>query len=220
MTRHYRSVADLSTTIPVFPLSGALLLPHAPLPLNIFEPRYLAMIDAALGSSRLVGMIQPEGATERDVPAPPIYKTGCVGRLTSYSETEDGRYLITLTGVCRFHVDQELDVTTPYRQVIASYAGFDEDLQLTDNERILDRERLMTALQHYFNSNDLRGDWDSIQKAPAETLINSLAMICPFAPTEKQALLEAATPADRADVLITLIEMAGAADTNPSPGVQ
>jgi len=220
MTRHYRSVADLSTTIPVFPLSGALLLPHAPLPLNIFEPRYLAMIDAALGSNRLVGMIQPEGVAEHEVSAPPIYKTGCVGRLTSYSETEDGRYLITLTGICRFHVDQELDVTTPYRQVIASYTGFDEDLQLTDNERILDRERLMTALQHYFNSNDLRGDWDSIQKAPAETLINSLAMICPFAPTEKQALLEAATPADRADVLITLIEMAGAADTNPSSGVQ
>lgn len=199
---------ELPRTIPVFPLSGALLLPRGRLPLNIFEPRYLAMVRAALAGERIIGMIQP---TDPDSPsrAPEVYGIGCAGRITAFSETDDGRFLITLTGVTRFRVEEELSAVTPYRQVAADYAPFRDDLDPPEGTAAeIGRDRLLPALKAYLELNGMAADWKAIADAPAETLVNALAMICPFAPSEKQALLEAPTLSDRARVMIALIEMA------------
>ncbi|WP_018148740.1 LON peptidase substrate-binding domain-containing protein [Henriciella marina] len=205
MTRHgYRKVEDLPETIPVFPLSGALLFPRWSLPLNIFEPRYLNMIDDAMSGSRLIGMIQP--ATQDKV-HPKLAGVGCVGRLTSYSETEDGRYLISLTGICRFSVRSELDVRTPYRQVSADWSAFAEDLQEPDLSGLPDRERLASALRKYVATHSMEVDWDAVETAPIETLVHALAAGCPFAAMEKQALLEAETVSARCRALIALLDM-------------
>lgn len=203
----YDTLEDLPRIIPVFPLSGALLLPSGRLPLNIFEPRYLSMIDDALAHTRVVGMIQPRNA---DDPAakPVVYSKGCVGRLTSFTEAPDGRYLITLTGVCRFEVREELDTVTAYRQFAVDYDGFGDDIGPPPDEHAIDRETLTGHLRSYLEKFSLQADWDTIHQAPLGTLINSLAMICPFEPGEKQALLEAETLKDRADALTTLLTMA------------
>ena len=213
---HYHHVSDLPEVVSIFPLPGALLLPRGSLPLNIFEPRYLAMIDNALATSRMIGMVQPEtGAEDDDIPS--VYTTGCAGRITSFSETEDGRYLISLTGVCRFHIAQEVINDQPYRQAEVNFSPFVADLTPMTDEARLDREHLLNALRVYLQAQSLNADWESIENAPGETLVNSLCMICPFDPSEKQALLEAGSVEERAATLIALIEMASV-DAPGGPG--
>lgn len=192
--------------LPIFPLSGALLLPRGILPLNIFEPRYVAMVEAALATPhRLIGMIQPRAGGEEA----PLYPIGCAGRITSFSETGDGRYLITLLGQSRFRVTQELDLAPGgFRRVSADWADFGEDRQDCCLP-VLDRGRLMPGLQSYFEHQGLSADWSVIADTPDDRLVTCLSMICPFAPEEKQALLEAHSPRERARVLETLIAMAG-----------
>ncbi|MAN75060.1 MAG: peptidase S16 [Henriciella sp.] len=210
MTRHgYRKIEDLPETIPVFPLTGALLFPRWSLPLNIFEPRYLNMIDDAMSGSRLIGMVQPATKDRRN---PQLAGVGCAGRLTSYSETDDGRYLISLTGICRFNVRQELDIQTPYRQVAADWAPFAADLQEPDLSNLPDRDELAKALRKYVATHAMDVDWDAVETAPIETLVHALAAGCPFAAMEKQALLEAETVAARCRALITLLDMDAGGD--------
>lgn len=207
MPRHYHSVEEMPRTLPVFPLTGVLLLPRGQLPLNVFEPRYLALVDTALAGPRLIGMIQPTEHESTSV-KPPLSNVGCAGRLTAFGETDDGRYLVTLSGICRFRVASELDVMTPYRQVQADYAPFAEDLLSVDHD--IPRERVTTALKQYVKRQQLKADWSSVTNAPSETLINALAMLCPFEPAEKQALLEARGFDERVETLIALLEMSGA----------
>jgi uncharacterized protein len=209
------SLAELPSVIPIFPLPGALLLPRGRLPLNIFEPRYLAMIDDAMRHHRVVGMIQPAG---NDQKYPPLYPIGCLGRLTAWSETGDGRLMITLTGLIRFRVQAEVKTTTPYRQVQPSFTEFERDLQESDDEACIDRKRLGASLKSYLKLRNLDADWSSIERAPGEVLINSLAMICEFDAAEKQALLEAPLLSDRAQLLTALIEMAAASAGNAGGG--
>lgn len=207
---------DLPQTLPVFPLTGVLLLPRGKLPLNIFEPRYLAMIEDALASrDRLIGMIQPreagsEGMT-RGAPPPPLYQTGCAGRITSFSETDDGRYLITLGGICRFDIGEELTTLRGYRRVVPNYARWEDDLApdaAGATVGAFDRDRLVRGLRAYFTARNIAVDWNAITETPDERLVTTLAMLCPFAPQEKQALLEYPTTAERAKGMTTLIEMA------------
>jgi uncharacterized protein len=207
--RRYRSLADLPPVLPVFPLSGVLLLPRTRLPLNIFEPRYLHMVDAAMDHFRLIGIIQPRRAEAKPGDKPALCDVGCVGRISDYSETEDGHYLITLSGLARFHVASECEVTTPYRQVTADYTPFAGDLLSTEDPPIA-RHRLLAALKPYLSDRAMQTDWKAIEEAPSETLVNALCMLCPFDPGEKQALLEAPGLKERADTLITLIEIANA----------
>ena len=189
---------------PIFPLPGAILLPGGNLPLNIFEPRYLQMTRDAMRTDRVIGMIQPNG---RGAPEhPELFPVGCAGRITSFSETDDGRYLITLTGVCRYDVVEELTVSTPYRQVIASFERWHMDLEEAAPPATL-RAPLLQALRGYFDLHEISADWAQIEAAPLAGLITSLAMICPFEPCEKQALLEAPDVEQRGRVLITLLQM-------------
>jgi len=200
------SDGPLPAVIPVFPLHRVLLLPQGLLPLNIFEPRYLAMTRDALAGNQLIGMIQPQESAMH-APRPQLYRTGCVGRIVAANETDNGRILITLKGICRFNVTAEIDTTTPYRQVQADYAPFSDDRE-NDGERKADRERLLKALRGYLERQNLPADWAAIEAAPNEALVHSLAMICPFSAGEKQALLESPDFAHRAQLLITLLEMA------------
>ena len=200
----YRSLADLPDTIPVFPLSGVLLFPRWSLPLNIFEPRYLNMVDDAMSGNRIIGMIQ---SNNDDRVAPSLVSTGCAGRITSYSETDDGRYLISLTGICRFKVEIELDIETPYRQVIPDWRSFQNDLTAPVNDDLPERLMLINSLKRYTQINSMEVDWEAVEHAPMETLINALCAGCPFGTVEKQALLEAETLTDRAITLITLLDM-------------
>jgi hypothetical protein len=199
------SAADLPDTIPVFPLPGALLLPRARLPLHIFEPRYLAMLDDTMKTShRLIGMVQP-----REVPGTGekrLHSIGCAGRLTQFSETEDGRYMITLAGMSRFRVRDEVTGFTPYRRCDVSWDGFGADLGPTETDKTFDREAFLNLLSRYFSAMDLSTDWESLQEAEDELLINSLSMLCPFDAEEKQALLEAPSLRTRRETLVTLIE--------------
>lgn len=202
----YRRAAELPQLIPVFPLDGALLLPGGELPLQIFEPRYLNMVDDVMAGDRVIGMIQTRGG---DRQRPSLASVGCLGRITSYAETADGRYLITLTGVCRFELGEELNLKTPYRQVRASYDRFESDLAEDGAEEApLDvRTRFAKALKRYLNHRELDIDWETATTAPLEPLVNSLAMGLPFDPAEKQALLEAPDLTDRFDALTTLLEI-------------
>ena len=202
--------AALPEIIPIFPLAGVLLLPRARLPLNIFEPRYLAMTRDALGGARLIGMIQPSDPHEGGM-NPMVYPTGCAGRITAFAETDDGRYLITLTGVSRFRIREELPLMSGYRRVVPEWQPFTGDLSLA--EPGFDRERLIRGLRMYFGQRHIEADWDMINKALGEHLVASIAMLCPFAPSEKQALLEAADLDARAELLTALIEMAAVAAT-------
>lgn len=213
MSWTYNTLDDLPGTIDVFPISGVLLLPRGQLPLNVFEPRYLALVDAALGGTRLIGMIQPTQSEDK-VLKPALAAIGCAGRLTSYRESEDGRYLITLTGVCRFRLVEELSTDTPYRRVKADFSPYLSDLTAAD-EIDFPRDRLLAALKDYLSRRDLKADWKSVLSAPPETLVNALAMLCPFEPAEKQALLEAPGWAELVDTLIALLEMANAGPPGP-----
>ncbi len=209
-----RTLADLPAVIPVFPLPGVLLLPRGRLPLNIFEPRYLAMCaDALADPQRLIGMIQPiepgAVATAPEARPPALHATGCAGRISSFSETDDGRYLITLTGVCRFNVVEEIANTRGYRRVIPDFSAWAADLA-DEPEHALDRSRLMTGLNAYFAASKISADMQAIAETPNERLVTTLAMICPFEPPEKQALLEARTLPERARLLMALMDMAAA----------
>jgi Lon protease-like protein len=208
----YRKAVDLPQAIPVFPLDGALLLPGGQLPLNIFEPRYLNMIDDAMAADRLIGMVQTRGG-DRDRPA--LAAVGCVGKITSFAETADGRYLITLTGLARFEVGDELPVRTPYRQVRARFAPFEADLQSSAESPTIDRKRFLKALARYLDQHGLGIDWETAEQAPSVALVNSLAAGLPFDPAEKQALLEALTFEDRARTLTALLEIDAADDDGP-----
>ncbi len=205
------TLAQLPATIPVFPLPGVLLLPGGRLPLNVFEPRYLAMTDDALASpARVIGMIQPSEA-ERPGHPPTLYRTGCAGRIVSLSETEDGRYLITLAGICRFTIGAEIPTTRGYRRVEASYAPWADDLA-PQPSRACDRGRLMVGMRAYFKRNGIKADWGSIEGCDDSRLVTMLAMICPFEPGEKQALLECPTLVDRARTMAALFEMSAPGD--------
>jgi len=205
---NYHALDDLPPMLNVFPLTGVLLLPRGNLPLNVFEPRYLALVDATLAGTRLIGLIQPTQHEDK-ILKPALSAIGCAGRITSYRENEDGRYLITLTGICRFRVAEELETSEPYRRIKADFAPFLGDLVVAD-EIDFPRERLLAALKDYLSKRDLKADWKSVISAPPETLVNALAMLCPFEPAEKQALLEAPSWAERVDTLVALLEMAGA----------
>ena len=213
MNADYRGPIDLPGTIPVFPLPGALLLPRGQMPLNIFEPRYLAMIDDCLRDGhRLIGMIQPDpahGSQALGGPAakPPLYKTGCVGRITQLAESGDGRYLIELTGVARFRVEEELAVKTAYRQCRVTFAPFADDFVARKGENAVDRKAVLRALADFMKANDLKADWEDIDKAPNEALVNALAMMSPYGPAEKQALPEAPDLKTRAEILVAITEI-------------
>jgi hypothetical protein len=212
----FRKPSDLPQTIPLFPLEGAILLPRGVLALNVFEPRYLNMVDDALGGERLIGMIQPATGEEKAHDAPRLTDVGTVGRITSFSETEDGRYLVTLTGVCRFDLDREIEAGTPYRQALVSYEPFAEDFAQARGHTI-DRAGLMDSLKTYASLHGFNVDWDSVEQAPTETIINVAAQICPFDSAAKQALLEAVTLEDRARTLIALLEWDVASDDSFRP---
>lgn len=197
--------SDLPDTIPVFPLPGALLLPRARLPLHIFEPRYLQMLDDTLKSpTRLIGMVQPrETQAEGQLGLQTI---GCAGRLTAFSETEDGRYMITLSGISRFCVLSEVEGFSPYRRCTVSWEGFDRDIGPAEKDPGLNRNTFFPTLRNFFETEELRTDWDSLEEAEDELLINSLSMLCPFEPEDKQALLESPSLQTRRETLVTLIE--------------
>jgi len=207
MNSTYLGPGDLPDVLPIFPLSGALLLPRGQLPLNIFEPRYLMMVDDAFTSGRrLIGMIQPDPARPGTEEKPGLYRVGCVGRLTQLAETGDGRYMIQLTGIARFRVEAELAAATPYRQCRVTYAAFINDFIGHKGEDEVDRESLLNALSHFLKANDLKADWEGIEKAPNEALVNALAMMSPYGPAEKQALLEAPDLKTRAEILVAVTE--------------
>lgn len=207
MNAQYRGPADLPAVIPVFPLPGALLLPRGQIPLNIFEPRYLSMIDDALRDGhRLIGMIQPD-FRRGTADIPPLYKVGCVGRITQLAESGDGRYLIELTGVSRFEVVEELGALTPYRQCRVTYAPFIDDFTARKGEDAVDREALLRTLRDFLKANNLSADWQGIENAPNEALVNALSMMSPYGAAEKQALLEAKDLKSRAEILIAVTEI-------------
>jgi uncharacterized protein len=211
MNATYRGPGELPTVIPVFPLPGALLLPRGQMPLNIFEPRYLAMVDDALADRhRLIGMIQPDTAHPGPESKPQLYRVGCVGRITQVAESGDGRYLIELTGISRFRVEQELAVITAYRQCQVTYAPYADDFVARKGEDTVDRKTLLEALAAFLKANKLKADWDGIENAPNEALVNALAMMSPYGAAEKQALLEAPDLKTRAEILVavTQIELA------------
>jgi Lon protease-like protein len=204
----YDAVEDLPAIIPIFPLAGAIFFPRANLPLNVFEPRYLQMVDDAMRGHRIIGMIQPSGSGEM---RPPVYGVGCAGRLTSYGETDDGRMVISLRGLARFRVADELTAMTPYRQVRADYSAYAGDLDEIDvgeSEARFDREGYLGTLRQYLRAIQVQIDWDWVEKAPVEVLINAFAMLAPLSPQEKQALLEARTLGERTEGALTLMQLA------------
>jgi uncharacterized protein len=208
MNAQYRGPIEMPGVIPVFPLPGALLLPRGQMPLNIFEPRYLAMIDDALRDGhRLIGMIQPDVAHAGSSENPRLYTIGCAGRITQLAESGDGRYLIELTGVARFRIEEELKVATPYRQCRVTYAPFADDFIARKGENAVDRTALLSALTDFLSANDLKADWEGIEKAPNEALVNALSMMSPYGTPEKQALLEAPDLKTRAEILIAITEI-------------
>jgi Lon protease-like protein len=205
---NYDGPADLPRDIPLFPLSGALLLPRCLLPLVVFEPRYIAMVDAALSGNRLIGIIQPrlDSGETVDDGGTPLQRIGAVGRITSWSETGDGRYQIVLSGIARFVLEEEVTTGTPYR-VGRVRADFPIDFEVRAGEAAVNRDELIAVFGAYLNANDLETDWDSIDKASTESLVNALSMMSPFGPREKQALLEAADLKTRAETLVAMTEM-------------
>jgi Lon protease-like protein len=220
MSERYRGPADVPQRIPVFPLSRAILLPRATLPLNVFEPRYLQMVEDVMSTSRVLGMVQPAGSEEEDSPVArtaPLRRIGCAGRITSYQELDDGRFLISLSGIARFELVDEVELAKPYRVCTVSYERFVGDFTPGAGEDLVDRERLLEALRAYLQARSLKADWAAVAKTSTETLVNSLAMVNPYGPEEKQALLEAADLKSRAEMLVALAEMEIAAGSR-EPG--
>ena len=211
VTDRYRKPEDLPSLIPVFPLQGCILLPRSGLPLNIFEPRYLAMINDAMTQERVIGIVQPRGpAEEGESPqgkACALRQTGCAGRITSYTETDDGRVLVTLTGAARFDIVGEKPSALPYRLCHVAYDAYAKDFIKGHGQDAVDWPRLLRILRMYLDARKLSADWPGIERSPAELLVNTLAMISPFGPEEKQALLEAPDLKERAEVLMTLAQM-------------
>ncbi len=220
LTDRYSKPADLPDVIPVFPLQGCILLPRSTLPLNIFEPRYLEMIDDVLAGDRVLGIVQPRSHSEEE--ESPLNKTvalrrtGCVGRLTAFSETEDGRILVTLAGIARFDIVDELESAEPYRSVKVNYQPFVEDFIRGHGQEAVDWPRLLEVLKTYLAAREMTADWESIERSPAELLVNTLSMISPYGPEEKQALLEARSLKERSEVLIALAQMEMAAPDDGS----
>jgi Lon protease-like protein len=219
-------LADLPQSLPIFPLTGVILMPHGRLPLNVFEPRYLALVEDALGApGRLVGMIQPrepgsEGMTRGGIvpPSPPLYTTGCAGRISMFSETDDNRYLITLVGVCRFEVAEELPETRGYRRVVPNFRPWQADLEPPGTANgAIDRESLMRPLRAYFAARNITTDWDAVAQTPDDRLVITLAMNCPFEPQERQALLQCKTMPELTRAVTTLLEMATTATPGSDP---
>lgn len=207
MTAFHPRYEDLPTEFAVFPLPGALLLPRGKLPLNIFEPRYLAMTQDSLAVGRMFAMIQPDPNLDEDDNGPGLYRIGCLGRLSSFSETDDDRLLITLTGLTRFHVVEELAMRNGYRRVRADFSRYRGDLTTPAPPVDIQRDKLMTALRAYFSQRQVNANWEAITGLKDDALVITLAMACPFEDAEKQALLEAETDADRAATLLTLLQM-------------
>jgi Lon protease-like protein len=204
----YRGPSDMPAAIPVFPLAGALLLPRGHMPLNIFEPRYLEMVDDALRDGhRMIGMIQPDTAHIGSEERPNLYKIGCAGRITQFAETGDGRYLLQLTGIARFRIEEELKTVTAYRQCRVTFAPFIDDFVARKGETDVDRAAVLAALTEFLKARHLQADWDDIEKAPNEALVNALSMMAPFGPAEKQALLEAPDLKSRAEILVAATEI-------------
>lgn len=200
-----KNIGDLPDTLPIFPLPGALLLPNSRLPLHIFEPRYLAMIDDALKTdARLMAMIQPNPGRNGDENG--LHSIGCAGRITQFSETEDGRYMITLSGVSRFRLVKEVAGFVPYRRCEVSWDGFEQDLAPSSRDVAFDREKFLNLLSKYFTVRDLSADWETLKDADDELLVNSLSMMLDFDPEDRQALLEAPSLSTRRETLVTLIE--------------
>ncbi|MDB5560146.1 MAG: ATP-dependent protease La domain protein, partial [Enterovirga sp.] len=202
----YEGPQDLPDTLPIFPLAGALLLPRGQMPLNIFEPRYLAMVDAALAGPRLIGMVQPRDPEEGGA-MPELFEVGCVGRVVQWAETGDGRYLISLTGIARFDLLDEVSGFAPFRQRRVSYDRFVSDFRPRAGEEAVDRPALLTALRSFTQAAGLQMDWDGVEQTPNEALVNALSMLAPFGFREKQALLEAADLKSRAEMLVALAEI-------------
>jgi Lon protease-like protein len=204
----YRGPGDLPEVIPVFPLAGALLLPRGQMPLNIFELRYLAMIDDSFRDGhRLIGMIQPDIAHSPNEDRPVLFRIGCVGRITQLAETGDGRYILELTGVSRFKVVEEMTVLTAYRQCKVDYFPFIDDFTARKGEDAVDRDALLAVLSDFLKANNLKVDWEGIENAPNEALVNALAMMSPYGPAEKQAMLEAPDLKTRAEILIAITQI-------------
>jgi uncharacterized protein len=217
MASFHPRAENLPGEFPVFPLSGALLLPRGKLPLNIFEPRYLAMTEDALGQGRMFGMIQPDPTAPEVDARPSLFHVGCLGRLSSFSESDDGRYIITLTGVIRFAIAAEIEMRRGYRRIRANYSPFVADLDLEHLPLGVARDTLLAALRGYFLQRGFDANWDAIKRLPDDMLVVTLAMVCPFEPVEKQALLEAPSEAERASTLLTLLQM-GAVAQDPQGG--
>ncbi|MEE2981286.1 MAG: LON peptidase substrate-binding domain-containing protein [Pseudomonadota bacterium] len=215
---HGMTLDSLPATLPIFPLAGVLLLPHGQLPLNIFEPRYIAMVSAAMNGPQLIGMVQPLRPEDDGGEAPTVYSTGCAGRITGFEETDDGRFLITLTGLCRFDIVEELPLDEGgFRPVRADYARFAADLEEPAASQV-NRDRLLMALDAFFKQQGYEADWETMEHASNESLITTLAMTCPFAPSEKQALLEAMGTDAQAEIVTALMEMTVLDDTRAGEG--
>lgn len=206
MISRYNTLTDLPKNIPLFPLSGALLLPRSDLPLNIFEPRYVLMIEQAMAANRIVGIIQPEQNEQGEKPK--LERIGCAGRITSYSEADDGRLYVTITGICRFVVKRELRVNTTYRQAHVDFKSFAADLVIGTGAPSVNREQLLEAFRQYLEANNMTTNWEDVNSVGTEALVNTLSLLAPYPPRDKQALLEAPDLKSRADVLVALTELA------------
>ncbi len=206
MMGRYQVLTDLPKSIPLFPLSGALLLPRSDLPLNVFEPRYVLMIEEAMTAGRIIGIIQPEQGQLNEKPK--LERIGCAGRITSYSEADDGRLHVTITGICRFVVKRELRVNTSYRQAQVDFKPFAADLVIGTGAPSVNREQLLEAFRQYLEANNMTTNWDEVNSVGTEALVNTLSLLAPYPPRDKQALLEAPDLKSRADVLVALTELA------------
>ena len=215
LNRTFANADEMPATLPVFPLAGALLLPRRPIQLTVFEPRYLAMLDDALSGERLIGMIQPKAGDDAVGPSPELCEIGCVGRVVQYAEIGDGRCFLSLMGVARFRLAEEMSSLTPYRIVRADYAPYSQDFVEGAGESDVDRDALIKALRDFAKANDLKIDWDDIHKASNETLVNSLAIMSPYGAREKQAMLEASDLKARADILVAIaqFDLSGASES-------
>jgi len=210
----FSQTSDLPEIIPVFPLSGALLLPNGQMPLNIFEPRYLAMIDYAMAADRIIGMIQPKLENVAGCPASDLCGIGCMGRITQYAETGDGRYIITLSGICRYAIVEEISAGTLFRRCRICADSFADDLNPGSGAEEIDRDELICAFRKYLDANGMEADWESVSQASTCGLLTALAMMSPWGPAEKQALLEAPDQKSRAETLIAMAQFAMAGETS------